>query len=115
MSARLHASPVRPWAPRAAARAVREVGAFLAAPVEGLVVSGEREGVAQGRQRVEGDAPAGGAEEGGGGGCGVQVPGEEPLQGAVPLRRCLLGEDDLGGVDAQQVLQGVAAGCVLNE
>lgn len=92
-----------------------KVGTLTLTPVKGLVVVAERERVAGGGQRVEGNPPAVRGEDRVGGVGGVQIPSEEPLDGAVPLGRCLLGQDTFACVDTQQIVQGVAAGQVLGE
>jgi hypothetical protein len=83
------------------------------APGQRLVVGGERQRLTVRRRDTERDAPLGGFQAPAGGLGRVQVSGEHPLQrcGASGISLVRLGR--LGGVDAQQVVEPVAAGRVL--
>jgi len=100
--------PVAAACPMAATRVL----VLGVAPGQRLVVGGERQRLTV-RRDTERDAPLGGFQAPAGGLGRVQVPGEHPLQrcGASGISLVRLGR--LGGVDAQQVVEPVAAGRVL--
>ena len=84
-------------------------------PGQGLPVIGGLLGGGAGPGRGEGDRLLGWVQQAGGAGGGVQVVVEHPADGGVALGLAVGVAGLLGGVGAQQVVEGVPAGDVLGD
>ena len=84
-------------------------------PGQGLPVIGGLLGSGAGPGRGEGDRLLGWVQQEGGAGGGVQVVVEHPADGLAPVGVAVGVVGLLGGVGAQQVVEGVPAGDVLGD